>query len=296
MIYSIIRRYGIKAVVAAISIVTVVVSGLITVVSLYIAFGEFILIGFLISTIVPALIAPPQVFVYLHSIVKQKQVEDELRKLNASMEEIIEKRTEKLESALKEKETLINEIHHRVKNNLQVVVSLMKLKSKSFFDKRDKEICRDIEEKIRAMALVHEQLYGEKNHSKIGLKSFISRLISNVVSTYEPNANIDIVQDTDDVQLGLDAAIPLSIIVTEILSNSFKHAFPHGNGGTIHVRMKRQDGTSLIAEMWDSGVGCENDISQSMGFRIIHALVRQLDGTMEINIKNGVRFAISFPI
>jgi two-component sensor histidine kinase len=295
MLYLLIQRYGIKTIVIIASLVIVIISGLITIVSLYIALGKFVLSGLLISTIVPGLIAPPQIYFFLYSIVKQKRVEDELRELNASMEEIIEKRTEKLELALKEKETLIYEIHHRVKNNLQIVISLMKLKSRDFLDKRDMEMCRDIEEKIRAMSLVHEQLYGEKNYTNIELKEFLNRLINNVLSSYELSRNIHIVQDNDDISLDLGVAIPLSIIITEILTNSIKHAFPGGQEGTVHISIKRKDGHHILAEMWDNGVGFKKNTEEGMGCKIIHALVSQLDGDMEITTQNGVHYSITFP-
>jgi two-component sensor histidine kinase len=295
MIYLLIQRYGIKTIIIIASLITVVLSGVITVVSLYIVMGKFVLSGLLISTIVPGLISPPQFYFFLHSIVKQKRVEDELRELNASMEDIIKKRTEKLEIALKEKETLIYEIHHRVKNNLQIVVSLMKLKSRGFFDERDREMCRDIEEKIRAMSLVHEQLYGEKNYTNIDLNTFLTKLIKNVLSSYEMAPHIRIIQDNDNISLELGIAIPLSIIITEILTNSFKHAFPSGKHGSVHISIKQINWHHLCAEMWDDGVGFEKNTAETMGLKIIQALVSQLDGEMEMTTHSGVHYSITFP-
>jgi two-component sensor histidine kinase len=318
MVYDIIKKFGIIKLIIIITFFTVVLSGGATALTLYLVTGDIYLIGLLLSILVPGIVAPPQLFFYFHSIVKQNEVEiklkkahaqleieykiafeqqEELRRLNNSMEEIVAERTQKLQETLKEKDTLLSEIHHRVKNNLQIVISLMQLRKKTLKKTSEAQILTDIETKIMAMALVHEQLYSERSFSKINMKLFLSKLINNIFLSYSIKGDqITIVQDVDPVSLELTYAIPLCIIITEIITNSIKYAFPETREGTINLAIKDIHPGSIIVLVQDNGSGCHQLDYSSLGIKIIKTLVEQLDGTIEMKTNNGVSYRIIVPV
>lgn len=318
MIHNIITKFGIKRLVIIITLLTVIISGGVTMITLYLLTGEVFMIGLVLSMVVPVILAPPQLYFYFHNIVKQKNAEnqlkkaheqleieynivseqrEELKRLNTSMEEIVAERTKKLKETLKEKETLLYEIHHRVKNNLQIVISLMQLRKKSMKKGYDDQILTDIEMKIMAMALVHEQLYSEKNFSKINMRMFLNKLVGNILISYAiKQDHIQIIQDIDPLSLELGYSIPLCIILTEIISNSLKYAFPDNRKGIITLSVKETPKGRIALFITDNGIGCELMDNSSLGIRIIHTLVEQLDGTIEIKTDKGVNYLITIPI
>ncbi|MBN2441439.1 MAG: hypothetical protein JXJ04_08830 [Spirochaetales bacterium] len=316
MIYNLIIKFGIKKLIIIITFITVFISGSVTFLTVYLVTGEISIVGLLLSTVVPGILAPIQIYYYFQNIVKQKESEidlqnthqaleieykkvsehrEKLKHLNASMEELVRERTIKLENTLKEKETLLSEIHHRVKNNLQIVISLIRLRKHGLRDENDKQIFTDIENKIMAMALVHEQLYHENLFSKINLKIYMNDLIHNVLMSFSiVPSHINFIQDIDPISLELIFSIPLCIIITEIITNSLKYAFPPGYNGSISLTIKERT-DSIIVFIRDDGIGWKRINKSSLGIKIIHTLVQQLDGTIEMSGEGGVAYTITFP-
>lgn len=160
----------------------------------------------------------------------------------------------------------------------------------------EKQILTDIETKIMAMAMVHEQLYSEKRISEINIRLFLDKLINNILLSYSIKNNpVRIIQDIDPFYLELNHSIPLCIIITEIITNSLKYAFPDNRKGIITLSIKETPDDIITVLIKDNGVGCKQTDNSSLGMRIINTLVEQLDGTMEMETNKGVSYLISIP-
>ncbi len=198
-----------------------------------------------------------------------------------------------LKKALMEKEALLREIHHRVKNNLQIIISLINLQVQK---SKDKELLKEITNRIRAIARVHEKIYQSEDLASINFKEYIKDIISELKATYKlPKIKFNC--QIQDIKLTINQAIPCGLIITEALTNSMKHAFPD-NEGTITVKAyKGRDFINIIME--DDGVGFPRGFRpeecESMGMRLIHTLTRQLDGKIKIKGEKGVKIELKFP-
>ncbi|MCX5855025.1 MAG: PAS domain S-box protein, partial [Deltaproteobacteria bacterium] len=206
----------------------------------------------------------------------------------------------KVKASLREKETLLKEIHHRVKNNLQVISSLLSLQSQYLEDKGLLEIFRESENRVRTMALVHEMLYQSEDLSAIGFDSFIRNLVGFLLQSYRTDSSaIKVNLDVHDIHLDIAAAIPFGLILNELISNALKHAFPGEAEGKITLIM-RVEGDRIVARFQDSGVGFPETLdfrnTQSLGLQLINILVGQLRGTIELAVDGGTTFNITFPI
>jgi PAS domain S-box-containing protein len=211
---------------------------------------------------------------------------------------------EKIRASLEEKEVLLREIHHRVKNNLQIISSMLKLQARTLQDEHLADILRDSQSRIRSMALIHETLYQSPDLSRVNLKSYVHTLASHLCQMYSfQERGIQLGVHGDEVILDIDTAVPCGLIVTELLSNAFTHGFPikqHGASnysGEILVRLNREeDKCSLLVK--DNGVGLDSDLdienTESLGFRLVSALVRQLNGELTIDREHGTSILISF--
>jgi two-component sensor histidine kinase len=197
----------------------------------------------------------------------------------------------KLSAAVEHNEVLFREIHHRVKNNLQSVGSLLQMQP------IDKAIKINMGQRIAAMSAVHEHIYRSSNFSTVMVKSYLETLIENIRGGSD--RRIAVVEELDDLAVDKDAATPLGLIVNEVVTNAFKHAFPEGREGTITVRLgKTADGSGqLVVE--DNGVGFDPAVpGKGIGQRLIKALTEQLSGlsTMEAPAAGGSRFTLTFPL
>lgn len=205
----------------------------------------------------------------------------------------------KVKDSLKEKETLLKEIHHRVKNNLQVIISLLNLQSRTIKDKETLKVFRDSQDRIRSMAMIHEKLYKSKNLSKVNFSEYIRELTFYLFKTYE--VSIEKVKLRIDVgvnnMLLIDKAIPCGLIINEIVTNSIKYAFPNNKEGEIHITMRIIDKLVELI-IWDNGVGIPDNISveepETLGLELVNMLVKQIDADMEYNLNQGVYFKIEF--
>ena len=220
--------------------------------------------------------------VILRDITARKQAEDRLR------------------ASLREKEILLQELHHRVKNNLQVIKSLLRLQAHSVRDPALRELFRDSQNRVHAMALVHEQLYRAHDLDHIDFTAYLRELAASVLRSYEGRcAQIRLTFDIDDaVALDIDAAIPLGLILTELVSNSIKHAFRDDRIGTIAVGL-RSDADGLALSVRDDGVGIPATVdlraTGSLGLQLVGDLTQQLGGVVSIEQRGGVCFQVRIP-
>ena len=206
---------------------------------------------------------------------------------------------EALKSSLREKEVLLREVHHRVKNNLQVMSSLLNMQSHRLRDPEDRESFRASMDRIRSMALVHDKLYLSRNLARIDFSDYARDLSRNLFLVYahEQNKDIGIHIDMPPITFDIDTAIPLGLIVSELVSNSFKHAFPESEAGTIRVGL-REEGGLMALTVSDTGIGFPEGLdfmnTPSMGMQLVVTLVEQLEGTIDIGRDKGTEFRITF--
>ncbi len=200
-----------------------------------------------------------------------------------------------------EKDILIREIHHRVKNNLQVVSSLLNLKANSITDAKAVEALRDSHQKVRAISLIHQKLYGFENLSAIPIKEYILQLFSDMRILYKGNhINLTCITKPDGLLLDLECAVPLGLILNEAITNAMKHAFVNMESGSIKIECFEQEDGYIHFSVSDNGhgfpVAFDPKNNLSLGFRIIRELTRQLKGVFSINsINQGASFSIIFP-
>jgi two-component sensor histidine kinase len=199
--------------------------------------------------------------------------------------------------ANEEKEVLLKEIHHRVKNNLQIISSLLRLKDKHSGDERGEEILRDSQDRIRAMAAVHSLLYKSKNFAEINFGDYIREMAGQLFRSYNARPQtISLLIHAEDVRLSIDTAIPCGLILNELVSNALKHAFPGGREGEIRVEMSR-DQNSVRIVFADNGVGFPEGVdfrnTETLGLQLVHMLVAQLGGAIEIDGNGGTMYVIT---
>lgn len=204
---------------------------------------------------------------------------------------------ERLEASVQEKEVLLREIHHRVKNNLQVISSLLKLQADYAKNEPAGVALQQSQNRIKAMALVHEELYGAKDLAKIDLELYIRSLTRYLIRSYGVERRIELKLDTEKVFLGLDRSIPFGLIINEIVTNCIKHAFPGGKEGEISITLHSEKGKTKLA-ISDNGIGISESLDmqnpKSFGLALVYSLVRQLKGTIEINSNDGTEIKIAF--
>jgi len=200
--------------------------------------------------------------------------------------------------SLKEKELLLQEIHHRVKNNLQIIVSLLKLQSKHIYDQRDLEIFNNSRARVETMSLIHEKLYKSKDISSINFDTYIRELASYLLKAYKvQQEDIELLINANNVKLGIDTAIPCGLIINELVINILKFAFPEGRKGRIEITViKDNDDMTLIVS--DNGIGLAPDFSLgesiSLGLQLVDTLIKQLDGNVVVDKADGAKFTIKF--
>ncbi len=192
---------------------------------------------------------------------------------------------------------LLKEIHHRVKNNLQIISSLLKLQSGQVGDETMGNLFRDSQHRIRSMALVHEQLYGSQDLDRIEFGKYLRDLTSNLIKSYR-SRGVRLQVDVDDVHLDIDTAIPCGLIINELVSNTLKHAFPDGREGEIGISLSEDGAGQYTLLVRDDGVGFPVDVdchhTDTLGLQLVNSLIRQLKGTMQLHRDNGTMFEIRF--
>jgi PAS domain S-box-containing protein len=207
---------------------------------------------------------------------------------------------ERLQAALHTQEVLLKEIHHRVKNNLQVVMSLLRLQIRQVTDPRAIAALRDSRQRVEVMALVHELLYRTGDMARIDATAYIRQLSSQMLRIYDlAPGQLMVELAAEGIWLNLDQAVPCGLIIHEIFSNSLKYAFPDGRPGTVGITLHATSPDMLTLKVWDTGVGLPTDApataEPSLGISLVHDLVRQLRGTIVITSDAGVAVTITFP-
>jgi PAS domain S-box-containing protein len=205
---------------------------------------------------------------------------------------------EKIRTSLKEKELLLKEIHHRVKNNLQVVSSLLNLQSNTINDEIALSAFKDSINRVSSMALVHEKLYESKNFADIDFKGYLESIMNDVYHFSQLNGRIQFKMDIDEISLGLDDAVPCGLIVNELVSNSLKYAFPNENKGIIEISFKRIENETFHLIVHDNGVGLpaqfDFENNTSLGLNLVKLLSKQIEGRVKYTRDNGTKFKIAF--
>jgi PAS domain S-box-containing protein len=211
----------------------------------------------------------------------------------------LKRNEEQIRASLKEKDALLKEIHHRVKNNLQIISSMLSLQEAKVSEPASREILADSRNRIKSMALIHERLYGSHDLSSIDFSEYIRSLLRHLSYSYGANnGRISVRTDVGDMSLNIDIAVPLGLIVNELVTNSFKHAFPGESTGEIFVELHRENEGKYLLVVGDNGVGMPPDFdldrTSSLGLQLVHALVQQINGQVTIEHGKGTVFRITF--
>ena len=206
---------------------------------------------------------------------------------------------EKIKTSLREKEALLKEIHHRVKNNLQVVTSLLGLQSRVATDEQTRKMFQESQNRIHSMALLLESLYQSNNLSMIDFPDYIRQLASHLFHSYGVRADrIHLRTNLDELYLNLDFAVPCGLIINELVSNSLKYAFPDGREGEVRIELREHsDGLAKLV-VADNGVGLRSDINwstaRSLGLRLVRSLAEQLGAKIEVRSTAGTEVELIF--
>ena len=203
-----------------------------------------------------------------------------------------------IKASLKEKNILIQEIHHRVKNNMQIISSLLSLQTQYVDDKEAVDLLKESQNRVMSMAMIHEKIYLSKDLIHINFQDYIRNLVSNLFNSYDVEKyRIKPTLEIDDVNLNIETAVPCGLIISELVSNSLKYAFPDDMEGEIYISLKaNSDKFRLIIS--DNGIGLPEEFDfeniGSLGLLLVNNLTEQIDGEIKINRKNGTEYDISF--
>jgi PAS domain S-box-containing protein len=233
-----------------------------------------------------------------------KVLRDETERRNAE---------QRLQSSLAEKHALLQEVHHRVKNNLQVITSLLSLQADRLENPEVSAAIEDTENRVRAIAALHETLYSSKDLASIEFGSYVDRLVRDLVGFFGADEQLKVTIQAQDLVVDISQAIPLGLIVNELVTNTLKHAFPVGRAGTVEIRLRHLPANSVephevgsptddLGEITvkDNGVGLPPDLkleeTPSLGLHLVNVLVRQLEGKLEVAADEGTSFKVRFPL
>ncbi len=224
-----------------------------------------------------------------------------ISKINAVLLRTIDERKkaeEQIKQSLIEKEALLREIHHRVKNNLAVISSLLGLQAEGITDESLRQSLEEMKQRMKSMALVHEHLYQKKDFSRINYKDFIIDVIKELESIYHKhNRTIEIKLNIEDLTLDIDSAIPCSLIINELVTNAYKYAFPDNRSGELSISFVKED-DAYILTIKDNGIGLPENVdfrnSNTLGLQIVNVLCKQLRANLEMRVDRGTEAVIKF--
>jgi len=205
----------------------------------------------------------------------------------------------KLRASVAEKEVLLREVHHRVKNNLQVIMGLLNLQEHHIEDEQGRQIFKESQNRILTMSLIHEVLYQSRDLARINFRDYLVSLTNNLFSSYGiSRERISLDLDIETTEVVVDTAIPCGLIINELVTNALKHAFPKGRKGSISVTFKRRKPSGYLLEVRDDGVGLSRDLdvckAGSLGLQLVVILLEQLKGKLEIDSRGGATFRMEF--
>jgi predicted ATPase/two-component sensor histidine kinase/GAF domain-containing protein len=205
----------------------------------------------------------------------------------------------RLETSLEEKKALLKEVHHRVKNNLQLISSLLSLQASRIADRAVAELFADSRNRVRSMALVHENLYRAGNYARIPMSSHVQKLCAHLTHAYGMRSQgVELAVRVKEMDLDLEQAVSCGLIINEVVSNALKHAFPDGRSGRVSIELNRQDNRRVVLTVRDDGVGLPPgfDVSQvdTLGLQLVRDLIDQLHGTVQVSSDSGTVFTFAF--
>ena len=241
------------------------------------------------------------------AIAERKRAGEVLQSTNHELERRVSERTAELSASnasltalLGEKDVLLKEIHHRVKNNLQTISSLLNLQAGKIKDAEARQLFMDTRSRVRSMALIHEKLYQSHDLARIDFADYLQTLTSGLAGSFSGVASaVRIAVEVEDIMLAVDAAVPCGLIVNELVTNCFKYAFAGGRSGEINVRMARVEGARFRLSVADDGVGFPKGLNfretESLGMQLVTTLAEQLDGEVHLTNGTGTKFEITFP-
>ena len=215
---------------------------------------------------------------------------------------VSERVTAELRASEERKEALLREVHHRVKNNLAVICSLLYLQSSHTKDEETVQVFREMENRVHSMALVHESLYSSDNLARIDFAQYSHVLTKDILASYErPNTPVQLQSDMEPVTMNIDLAVPCGLILNELISNAFKHGFPNGSGGQIRLRLRAGENGSCVLCVEDNGVGIpaglDLNTTNSLGLKLVRILTRQIHGSFELTrIETGTSACLQFNV
>jgi PAS domain S-box-containing protein len=232
----------------------------------------------------------------IQDINKRKKLEEALRESGASKSKILNE----LRKSLEEKDLMMKEIHHRVKNNFMIIQSLLQLQSRHIKDEDALEIFRESQNRVKSMAFVHQRLYQHDNLKKINFGDYPQTLASDIFKSYASDPNrIKLDIETENVTLDIDTAIPLGLILNELITNSLKYAFPEGRTGQLMIKSYLKDNKYKLV-VSDNGVGIPEKLDpeklNSLGLKLIYSLSDQIGAEVKLNTTNGTKFEITFDV
>ena len=233
-----------------------------------------------------------QIVAAIRDTTQRTKIENEIRELNRTLEQRVKERTEELEKSLIEKVTMLQEIHHRVKNNLQTVSSLLRIQSNKIPGNPAVSYLQASEQRIRSMALIHMQLYKTKDFSKINFYEYVEDLCNQLkISFGITDDKVKVTVEIKDIYFSIDTALPCGLMINELVTNSLKHAFPGNRQGNIQLEITRLENRTYELIYIDDGI-TENP--SKLGILLINTLVEQLEGEVETSYGAGAEFKLTF--
>jgi len=225
-----------------------------------------------------AFVPPDLVMVHITDITELKRAEEQLKK------------------SLKEKEILIKEIYHRVKNNLAVVSGLLNIQAAKIKDKKAKAAFQETRDRIFSLSEVHSQLYQSENYSIVDYKEYIKKLVSNIFYSSQMSGHVKLHLDLADINLPIDKAIPCGLLLNELVTNALKHAFPEKRKGNLWITTHFLEDKNCELIVKDDGIGIPESFNiektETLGLKLIDLMAKQIEGTLEIESKKGTEFRI----
>lgn len=256
---------------------------------------------FLIKVVLGALSV---ILVYVLYVIVQIREKNKAKKwleerVNEKTKELLE-RNKEIQQQSREKSLMLKEIHHRVKNNMQLIISFIRLENHFSDSKTKDEILEEVTNRIHAVAAIHEKLYQAKDFVNRNVQDFLPELAKFLFQSFQlPGKRIELKIDVDDINLTMEKMIPIGLILNELISNSFKYGFKDKSEGFVSLSVKRTEDDEVLFELRDSGIGLPDNFNlenANVGFHLIDGLVNQLSGEMEAYSDNGAVFKITFPI